>query len=829
MPQQAIESATAVCRPGLVSVDGRTYPLESAKVTARAEGGIALSRLTQVFANPYEQALEVVYTMPLPADGAVLGYTIRMGEKLIHGVVEPREKAEAAFRRALSQGRSAGLLEQDRDDTFQQRLGNIPPATKVEVEIQVLQRLASLAGTGSLGAQWEYRFPTVVGVRYQGTPGRVPDAERFDLGRDAEGVIATRLEIGVTVADRTATATHITSPSHSIVCDPVPEGTQVRFGEGERLDRDLVLRWPACAAESGARVVLGRGLEGDDGRYGLVTMTPPSAPGPILRRDLTVLIDASGSMSGEPIEYAKQVVKALIQSLEPDDNFELLAFSNQVIRLSGAMAQATPDALRRARRALAALKAGGGTEMADAIEKALRPLRHDSQRQVVLVTDGEISFEREVIAGIMNGLPDGCRVHTVGIGSAPNRSLTAGVARAGRGVELLVNDSVTAREGARRLCAATARPVITEVSIEGTALLRGATTRLRDVFAGQPLVAPVELRHEGGTLEVHGQLAGSADRWVWRIGVPEAHEASADAPETPLPIGALFGREVIADLELTLAATEDNSDAIDGQIEALGMRHRIASRRTSLVAIAEEPGVDVNAPRRRERIAVELPAGVSAVGSGLLGSGELATSMIMMQRRPGLTGLGNLTARSRLAQSPLVLSRSLAGATALANRDELLRTLHAELHPATRDARDAIERLQHEVEALRRAIWERLARIRAAAEELMDLLARERERIDLLAVSVRKAAAAAADKRLHKRVEDVLRRLESHSERMRSLADRIAGMAQEWADDPLKTGRAHGDLETALHELIDGGLAQTHTALVEELSTLVTTELLGKV
>ena len=62
--------------PALVSVDGRTYPLESVRLTARAEGGLALSRLTQRFANPYDQTLEVVYTLPLPAEGAVLGYTV---------------------------------------------------------------------------------------------------------------------------------------------------------------------------------------------------------------------------------------------------------------------------------------------------------------------------------------------------------------------------------------------------------------------------------------------------------------------------------------------------------------------------------------------------------------------------------------------------------------------------------------------------------------------------------------------------------------------------------------------------------------------------------
>jgi hypothetical protein len=89
-----------------------------------------------------------------------------------------------------------------------------------------------------------------------------------------------------------------------------------------------------------------------------------------------------------------------------------------------------------------------------------------------------------------------------------------------------------------------------------------------------------------------------------------------------MPVGALHGREAIADEELHLAMIEgqqEASAALD-RIETLGLRHRIASRRTSLIAVAEEPSVDPRAPRRRERLPVELPAGVSAAGVGLGGT-----------------------------------------------------------------------------------------------------------------------------------------------------------------------------------------------------------------
>ncbi len=637
-PQALVSTGQERRSPTLVSVDGRTYPLRSAQIRARAEGGLAQSTLVQEFSNPHDDPLEVIYTMPLPADGAVLGYTIRMGERIIRGEIEVREKAEARFRQALYEGRTAGLLEEDRADTFQQRLGNLPPRTGVQVEIEVLHPLAFLAGgaggehagaaegpVSAAGPVWEYRFPTVVGVRYQGAGGRVVDADRLDVDRDQDGAIPTRFGLDLLVADDVILAGGIASASHEIVCVAVAEGVRVGLADDARLDRDLVLRWAAATGEVGVRVVEGRGHGSDDGRYALVTVTPPRVPNAAYQRDLTVLIDASGSMDGEPIELAKRVVEDLLKSLGSGDRFEVLEFATKPRGLTRGLEDVSEKSVRAAINAVRAIRADGGTEMWSAVDMALASLRRNSQRQIILVTDGQIGFEREVVAKMGSRLPSGVRVHAVGIGSAPNRSLTSSLARAGRGVELLVNDEVSADEAAGRLCAATARPVLTDLSFGGSALRAVAPAHPRDVFAGQPLVLAAELKAAGGTLEVKGRLAGSNEVWGWRIEVPAAGNA-ADAgaaatalATTPLPIGALYGREAIADLEASPDKHGGRSPDLDKRIETLGLRHRITSRRTSLVAIAEEPTVDPLAPRRRERLALELPAGVSAEGVGLMG------------------------------------------------------------------------------------------------------------------------------------------------------------------------------------------------------------------
>jgi Ca-activated chloride channel family protein len=608
---------------GLVTVDGKTFPLRSASLEARAEGGLSESRLIQTYSNPYDEPLEVLYTLPLPADGAVIGYTIKLGERVITGRIESREQARESYRRALEQGRTAGLLEQARADTFTQTLGNLPAGAAAEIEMRVLHPLAFLPDVGNASACWEYRFPTVVGVRYEGAPGRVPDAADLDVDRAGGDGTPVRLDLDLRLADGTPAELLPHSPSHHVRIAPGKDGCRLSLDEDAPLDRDLVVQWRAVTEEIGLRCVEGGGLSSDNGRYALLTITPPERPQTTFARDLTILMDASGSMMGEPLAASKQVVQSLLDSLGPEDRFELLAFSMSVDRLVAGPVKASPRHLRQASRRLAALKAGGGTEMTRALIEALQPLRRESQRQVILVTDGFIGFEAEVIGDTLRRLQPGCRVHTVGIGSAPNRSLTRGVARAGRGTEAFVENVDAAPAAAERLLRATVGPVLTDLTVGGSACRTVAPERPRDVLAGLPLVLSLELEPAGGAIEVQGRLAGSNKPWEQSINVPRSTEAEpgeAGLPQTSLPIGALFGREAVEDAELQLASAIDRiqQQAFEATIESLGLRHQITTRRTSLVAVADEASVDPSEPRRRQRLEVELPVGVSAEGVGLV-------------------------------------------------------------------------------------------------------------------------------------------------------------------------------------------------------------------
>src|SRR5580765_261127 len=104
----------------LVTSDGRALALVSAQLRGEAQGGIARLVLEQRFQNTYAENLHVTYRMPLPADGAVSGYAFEIGERLIKGVVDRKRAARERFERAIVEGKTAALLEQERNDIFTQ-------------------------------------------------------------------------------------------------------------------------------------------------------------------------------------------------------------------------------------------------------------------------------------------------------------------------------------------------------------------------------------------------------------------------------------------------------------------------------------------------------------------------------------------------------------------------------------------------------------------------------------------------------------------------------------------------------------------------------------
>lgn len=130
-------------------------------------------------------------------------------------------------------------------------------------------------------------------------------------------------------------------------------------------------------------------------RHLLVDVTAPEAPRPADAErpplDLALVIDASGSMQGEPLEAAKRAAAGVVEALGPRDRITVTSFADDVIRHVDSLS-AADGGRARALKAIATLETRGCTDLAggwsDGVQALDRARRDGAQRRVVILSDG---------------------------------------------------------------------------------------------------------------------------------------------------------------------------------------------------------------------------------------------------------------------------------------------------------------------------------------------------------------------------------------------------------------------------------------------------------
>src|SRR5258705_1703971 len=86
-------------------------PLLATNVEIRVTGMVARARVHQEFTNPGAEWAEGVYVFPLPDDAAVDHLQMRVGDRIIEGVIREREAVQAVYAQAPPHGQRTRLVE----------------------------------------------------------------------------------------------------------------------------------------------------------------------------------------------------------------------------------------------------------------------------------------------------------------------------------------------------------------------------------------------------------------------------------------------------------------------------------------------------------------------------------------------------------------------------------------------------------------------------------------------------------------------------------------------------------------------------------------------
>lgn len=600
------------------------FPLKGTEVTTNIDGIIAETRVVQTYANEGEKPISASYVFPASENVTIHGMQMIIGDNIVTARIQEKEEAKETFETAKSEGKSASLLEQQRPNVFTMDIANIMPGDDVRIELHYTELIEPEENI------YQFVFPTVVGPRYA-SPQK-ENAGEADQAQEADDWVETpylsegstppgkyditvNLSAGVPIAD-------ISSSTHDIrVTKNGDSSAKITLAGSKDYagNRDYVLEYKLNGEEIDCGLMLNTGEEEN---YFMLMVQPPERfePQDIPPRDYMFVLDVSGSMSGFPLDTARDLIKNLVANLRDTDTFNLMLFSTEALLMSPTPMAATQENVKLAMELIDEQEGGGGTELAPALKSCLNYLGEENgAHSVVIITDGYISGEKEIFNIIDRNL-DRVSFFSFGIGTAVNRYLIDGIAKAGIGESFVVTDSSEAEETAGRFRTYIESPVLTDiqVSFDGFDTYHVEPQKLPTLFAQRPIVVYGKWRGElTGTVKITGN--NGSRKFVKEIPVDQVKPLKDNDA-----IRYLWARKRIE--RLTDYGINENARDIKYQVTQIGLKYSIMTPYTSFVAVVDTirnpqaESTDVNQP-------LPLPLQVSdlAVGGYRIGCepGEL--------------------------------------------------------------------------------------------------------------------------------------------------------------------------------------------------------------
>jgi Ca-activated chloride channel family protein len=551
-------------------------------------GQVAKTSVDQVFINHSGRDIEGTYIFPVPEGATVSDFAMFIGNERVKGEILDSREARRIYEDIVRRMRDPGLLEYMGRNLFRARVYPIPARGEKRVQISYTEVLKAENGLV------KYLYPL--------------NTEKFSRDPLQDVSVSVRIESQVPIVN-------VYSPSHKVSVRKEGEGV-ARAGYEEkdvRPDKDFLLYYSLSKDDIGLSFM---NWEGPEGGYFMLLASPRfAAPGErIVAKNVVLVLDSSGSMSGAKIAQAKAAARFILNHLDKRDAFTLIDFDDGVTPFSEGLVPASGDAVARALKFVDGIEDSGGTNINDALLAALSRMR-DGERPgyVLFLTDGLPTVGTTETADILRNIQKGnerrSRIFVFGVGDDVNTELLDRLSSDHRGASVYIGETEDLEVALSGFYEKISSPLLSDLAVEfkGLDASQVYPRVLPDLFKGSQLVLVGRYRGDGPVSVV---MTGKAGREGKRF-VLESRPLTGSDRFSFLP--RLWATRRIGYL-LEEIRLQGRTKELEDEIRRLGLKYGIVTPYTSyLVTEKERMTLDAAAPAAAEAIASGKVMGVGAV------------------------------------------------------------------------------------------------------------------------------------------------------------------------------------------------------------------------
>ena len=551
------------------------------RVTVTIDNQVAVTRVDQLFRNDHDFTVEGTYMFPLPDEALVTEFAMWVDGERIEAKILTAEEARQIYDDIVRQMRDPALLEYAGRGAVQASIFPIEAGASRRVELEYTQVLPAEAGL------IHYRYPL--------------NTEKFS---------ATPLEqvsVSVNVVSPDAVRA-IYSPSHPVA---ISRDGEFGFSAGYEAsavtpDTDFDLFYSVSPEDIGLNTLTYHDPATGEGFF--VMLAAPSLladADQVLAKDVVVVLDQSGSMEGEKFAQAQTAVDYILSHLNPEDRFNLVAFSTGTRPYASSLRPAS-DA-PAARDWVSGLRAEGGTNINLALLEAVAGMETDGARPAILIflTDGlateGVVDSAQIITNLGGAAPDNVRLFSFGVGDDVDTFLLDSLVEAHHGLSAYVRPGERIDERVSGFYAKVSVPVLADLSltVDGVTLEDVDPNPLPDLFAGSQLVVTGRYRGAGpATVRLAGSVNGETRAFTYEGQRFAGSNDAASAVSAFIP--RLWATRRVGHLLNQIRLHGETPELVDSVVR-LSIRYGIVTPYTSYLVTESE--FDVLTEEGREQLA----------------------------------------------------------------------------------------------------------------------------------------------------------------------------------------------------------------------------------